>query len=77
MGTVVAVAVFVLWFVPVLWRELLGLLFLEDLLSFDLVLLLEDEDCGLFLLSLERGSCSFVCSFGFLKSNSKFNVLEC
>ena len=44
MGTVVTVAVFVLWFVPVLWRELFDRLSLEDLSSIDLVLLLEDED---------------------------------
>ncbi len=77
MGTVIAVAVLVFWLVPFLWRELLDLLSLEDLLSLDLVLLLEDEDCDLVFLSLERGSRSFVCSFGFLKSNSKFSVFEC
>ena len=77
MGTVVAVAVLALWLAPFLWRELLDLLSLEDLLSLDLVLLLEDEDCDLVFLSLERGSRSFICSFGFLKSNSKLNVFEC
>ena len=44
MGTVVAVAVLLFWLAPVLWRELFVLPSLEDLLSSDLVLLLEDED---------------------------------
>ena len=67
----------VLLLAPVLWRELFDLLSLLDLISVVLVLLLEDEDCDLAFLSLERGSRSLVCSFGCLKSNSKLSVLEC
>ncbi len=43
-GTVVAVTVLAMLRVPFLWRILIGLLSLEDLLSLGFVRLFEDED---------------------------------